>query len=129
MDRKYFISGLIFGLLGVLIGAFGAHGLKPILSPDSFSSLETAIKYQIYHALLLLILGGITRAGIQFSKWIYFLLISGVILFSGSIYLLATNDLTSFNFNVIALATPLGGSLLIVSWTWLLVHFIKLKKK
>jgi uncharacterized membrane protein YgdD (TMEM256/DUF423 family) len=52
-----------------------------------------------------------------------------VILFSGSIYLLATNDLTSIDFKVIALATPLGGSLLIIGWAWLLVHFIKLKKK
>jgi len=129
MERKYFIAGVVFGLFGVLIGAFGAHGLKPILSPDSYSSLETGIRFQIYHALLLLILGVIMRSGIQFSKWIYVLLISGVIMFSGSIYLLATNELTSFNFKVIVLATPLGGSLLIVSWAWLLVHFIKLKKK
>jgi len=129
MERKFFISGFTFGLLGIVLGAFGTHGLKPILSPDSFISLETGIKYQIYHALLLLILGLLIKSGYQFSKWIFNLLIFGVILFSGSIYLLATNELTIFNFKAIALATPLGGSLLILAWAWLLVHFLKLKKK
>lgn len=129
MERKYFISGFAFGLLGIVLGAFGAHGLKPLLTPDSFMSLETGIKYQIYHGLLLLILGLLVRSGYLFSKWIFLSLVSGVILFSGSIYLLATNDLTSFNFKIIALVTPLGGSLLILGWGWLLVHFIKLKKK
>ncbi len=129
MERKYFISGITFGLLGIVLGAFGAHGLKPLLTPDSFMSLETGIKYQIYHGLLLLILGLMVRSGYLFSKWIFISLILGVIFFSGSIYLLATNDLTSFNFKIIALVTPLGGSLLILGWGWLLVHFLKLKKK
>ncbi len=129
MERKYFIAGFAFGLLGIVIGAFGAHGLKPLLSPDSFISLETGIRYQIYHALLFLLLGLFLRSGYQFSKWIFYLLIFGVILFSGSIYLLATNELTTINFKAIALATPLGGSLLILGWVWLLVHFLKLKKK
>ncbi len=129
MERKYYIAGFLFGLLGIVIGAFGTHGLKPLLSPDSFVSLETGIKYQIYHSLLLLMLGLIINTGHKFSKGILFLLVAGIILFSGSIYLLATNALTSIDFKVIALATPLGGSLLIIAWAWLLVHFIKLKKK
>lgn len=129
MERKYYIAGFGLGLLGIVIGAFGTHGLKPLLSPDSFVSMETGIKYQIYHSLLLLILGVIISIGIKLSKWIFYLFISGVILFSGSIYLLATNSLTSIDFTTIALATPLGGSLLIIGWTWLLAHFIKLKKK
>jgi len=129
MDRKYYIAGFILGLLGVVIGAFGTHGLKPLLSPDSFTSMETGIKYQIYHSLLLLILGLLIKSGHQFSKSIFYLLIFGVILFSGSIYLLATNALTSFDFKAIALATPLGGSLLIIGWAWLIVYFITLKKK
>ncbi|TVZ25921.1 uncharacterized membrane protein YgdD (TMEM256/DUF423 family) [Gillisia sp. Hel_I_86] len=129
MERKYYIAGFVFGLLGIVIGAFGAHGLKPLLSPDSFISLETGIKYQIYHSFLLLILGLLISSGQKLSTGIFYLLIFGVILFSGSIYLLATNALTSMDFKVIALATPLGGSLLIIAWAWLLVHFIKLKKK
>ncbi|WP_010230241.1 DUF423 domain-containing protein [Gillisia marina] len=129
MERKYYIAGFLFGLLGIVIGAFGTHGLKPVLSPDSFISLEIGIKYQIYHSLLLLILGLTITTGQKFSKGIFYLLVIGIVLFSGSIYLLATNALTSFDFKVIALATPLGGSLLIIAWAWLLVHFIKLKKK
>jgi uncharacterized membrane protein YgdD (TMEM256/DUF423 family) len=129
MERKYYVAGFSLGLLGIVIGAFGTHGLKPLLSPDSFVSMETGIKYQIYHSLLFLILGVMSTLGYKISKWIFYSLISGVILFSGSIYLLATNSLTSIDFKVIALATPLGGSLLIIAWAWLLVHFIKLKKK
>jgi uncharacterized membrane protein YgdD (TMEM256/DUF423 family) len=129
MKRRYYIAGFSLGLLGIVIGAFGAHGLKPLLSPDSFVSMEIGIKYQMYHSLLLLILGVMLTVGHKTSKWIFYLLIFGVILFSGSIYLLATNSLTSIDFKVIALATPLGGSLLIIAWAWLLVHFIKLKKK
>lgn len=129
MERKYYIAGFTLGLLGVVIGAFGTHGLKPILSPDSFTSMETGIKYQIYHSLLLLILGLLITSGHQLAKVIFYMLIFGIVLFSGSIYLLATNDLTSIDFKAIALATPLGGSLLIIGWAWLIVHFIKLKKK
>lgn len=129
MERKYYISGILFGLIAILIGAFGAHGLKPLLTPEALTTLETGVKYQMYHALLLLLLGILISNGHQFSKAIFYLLIAGVVLFSGSIYLLATNDLTSLDFRALALATPLGGSLLIISWAWLLVYFIKLKKK
>lgn len=129
MERKYYITGFSLGLIGIVIGAFGAHGLKPVLSPDALVSLETGIKYQIYHSFLLLILGVMTTVGSKFPKWIYFFLIFGVILFSGSIYLLATNSLTRVDFKAIALATPLGGSLLIIAWAGLLGYFIKLKKK
>ncbi|RKS55828.1 uncharacterized membrane protein YgdD (TMEM256/DUF423 family) [Gillisia mitskevichiae] len=129
MERKYYIAGFVFGLLGIVIGAFGTHGLKPLLSPDSYISLETGIKYQIYHSLLLLILGIIITSGYQLSKAVFYLIVIGIILFSGSIYLLATNDLTIIDFKGIAFATPLGGSLLIIAWGWLLVQFIKLKKK
>jgi len=129
MERKYFISGIIFGLIAILIGAFGAHGLKPLLTPESLTTLEIGVKYQMYHALLLILLGILISNGHQFSKAIFYLLFIGVVLFSGSIYLLATNELTNLDFRALALATPLGGSLLIISWAWLLVYFIKLKKK
>tara|TARA_R100001369_G_scaffold48565_1_gene75054 strand:- start:5962 stop:6351 length:390 start_codon:yes stop_codon:yes gene_type:complete len=129
MERKYYIAGILFGLIGILIGAFGAHGLKPLLATEALITLETGVKYQMYHALLLILLGILVSNGQQFSKAIFYLLIIGLILFSGSIYLLATNELTSIDFRALALATPLGGSLLIITWAWLLVHFIKLKKK
>jgi uncharacterized membrane protein YgdD (TMEM256/DUF423 family) len=129
MDRRYFIAGFTFGLIGIALGAFATHGLKPLLSEASMDSFETGVRYQIYHALLLLIVGNVKITGLRISNWILYLLVSGVILFSGSIYLLATNSLTGFDFRMIALLTPLGGSLLIVAWFILLAHFIKLKNK
>lgn len=129
MSRKYYIAGVSFGLMGVILGAFAAHGLKPLLSEAAIGSFETGVKFQIYHALLLLILGNMDKEPGRIWKWILILLVTGIILFSGSIYLLATNSLTSFDFSVIALVTPLGGGLLILCWGLLLFHFLKLKKK
>lgn len=129
MGRRFYIAGFFFGLIGVILGAFATHGLKPVLSPESLTSFETGIKFQIYHALLFLILGNIQMPMEKISRWVFYLLFFGIILFSGSIYLLATNDFTGFDFRKIALITPIGGSLLIFCWALLLIHFIKLKKK
>ena len=129
MGRRFYIAGFLLGVIGVILGAFATHGLKPLLSPESIATFETGTKYQIYHALLLLILGGITQLQPKTGKWVFYLLIIGVSLFSGSIYLLATNSLTAFDYTVIALLTPLGGSLLILAWLILLWSFITLKKK
>ncbi|MBZ9728139.1 DUF423 domain-containing protein [Salegentibacter sp. JZCK2] len=129
MNRKFLIIGAIFGLLAVIIGAFGAHGLKPLLDGASRESFETGVKYQMYHALLLLLVGSFKLHQFRFQKPIFFLLLFGVICFSGSIYLLATNNLTPIDFKGIALLTPLGGTLLIAGWILLLVEFIKIERK
>lgn len=129
MLRRFYIAGFFLGLLGIILGAFATHGLKPILTPEAMSSFETGAKYQIYHALLFLILGNIKQLGQKLSDWVFYLLLLGVLFFSGSIYLLSTNALTSVDFSVIALITPLGGGLLILAWIILLIHFVKLKKK
>jgi uncharacterized membrane protein YgdD (TMEM256/DUF423 family) len=129
MLRRFYIAGFSFGLIGVVLGAFATHGLKPLLTPEAINSFETGAKYQIYHALLLLILANIKDLGIKLSKWVFYLILAGVFFFSGSIYLLSTNSLTGYDFKSIALITPLGGSLLILAWSILLVHFLKLKKK
>lgn len=129
MGRRFYIAGFLIGVVGVILGAFATHGLKPLISADAMATFETGTKYQIYHALLLIILGGISGLKPKVGKWVFFLIIIGVLFFSGSIYLLATNSLTSFNFKAIALLTPLGGSLLILSWLILLWSFITLKKK
>ena len=129
MDRRFYIAGFSFGLIGIVLGAFAAHGLKPLLTPEAMDSFETGAKYQIYHALLFLILGNMKQLGQKVSNWVFYLVMFGVLFFSGSIYLLSTNALTGFDFSVIALITPLGGSLLILAWSILLLHFVKLKKK
>ena len=129
MDRRFYIAGFFFGLIGIVLGAFATHGLKPLLTPEAVDSFETGAKYQIYHALLFLILGNMKLLGQKVSNWVFYLVMIGVVFFSGSIYLLSTNALTSFDFRVIALITPLGGSLLILAWVILLIHFVKLKNK
>lgn len=129
MVRAFLISGTIFGMIAVILGAFGAHAFETLLDAAALKSYETGVRYQMYHALLLLLLGILKITGINPGKWSFWLFVSGIVLFSGSIYLLATNDLTGFDFRKIALVTPLGGSLLIAGWLVLLTKFIKLKSK
>lgn len=129
MQRKFLISGALFGMIAVITGAFAAHGLKPLLSQEAITSFETGVRYQMYHALLMLILGSSNILPNKILKPIFYLLLLGVVLFSGSIYALATNNLSVINFKSIALITPLGGTLLILSWGLILRGFIKLKMK
>ena len=127
MNKQLLLAGSIFGFLGVLIGAFGAHGLEKVLDAQQLSTFETGVRYQMYHALLLLMISFFALSE-RTKKILFFLLVLGIILFSGSIYGLVTNELTSFNFKKIALLTPLGGTLLIVAWGMLIFHFVKVKK-
>ena len=129
MDRSLLITGGIFGVIGIILGAFAAHGLKPLLTIESFQTFETGVKYQMYHSLFLLFLGGVPAASQKVKRICFYLTLFGVLFFSGSIYLLATNSLTSLDFRVIALVTPVGGMLMISAWIVLLISFFKLKKK
>lgn len=129
MDRRYYIAGFAFGLTGVILGAFATHGLKPVLSTAAMDSFQTGVQYQIYHALLLLILGNVKEENSKRANLVFYLLVGGVILFSGSIYLLATREITNLDIGFLGPVTPLGGSLLIFCWFILLWRFIKLKYK
>lgn len=129
MDKKIISTGAIFGMLAIILGAFGAHALKKVLSLDQLSTFETGVRYQMYQALFLLFVGLMTDLSQKTKKTIYYLVLFGVILFSGSIYLLATNTLTSFDFKVIGFVTPIGGLLLIVAWGVLLFHILKKKQQ
>lgn len=129
MSRRFYIAGFTFGLLGVILGAFATHGLKPDLNPEAMETFETGVKYQIYHALLLIIIGNLNPVSSKKFTLVFYLLIFGIILFSGSIYFLATNALTSIDFRILGPVTPLGGSMLILCWIILLIYALKLKKK
>ena len=129
MNRKILITGALFGVIAIVLGAFAAHGLESRLTRDAISSFETGVEYQMYSALFLLILGALPMTPEKVKRTCYYLTLTGVLFFSGSIYFLATNSMTSFDFTVIARITPLGGTLLIAAWTALLISFIKLKKK
>lgn len=127
MDKKIITTGAIFGMLAIILGAFGAHALKKALSIEQLTTFETGVRYQMYHALFLLFIGLIPSLSEKTKKTIYNLILIGLIFFSGSIYLLATNDLTAFDFKVIGFVTPIGGLLLILGWGVLLYHFLKKK--
>ncbi|MCP9198751.1 DUF423 domain-containing protein [Gramella sp. GC03-9] len=129
MNRRFIVAGAFFGLTAVLLGAFGAHGLKESLSESSLASFETGIRFQMYHSFLLLILGVLKLNSSKTHNWLFYLICLGVVLFSGSIYLLSTADITGIELGKFALVTPVGGSLLIIAWSILLLSFIKLKKK
>lgn len=127
MNKKILITAAVFGLLSVVLGAFGAHGLKSLISVESLQSFETGVRYQMYHALLLLFIGTSHMVSAKNKTIIFYLILLGILLFSGSIYGLATNDLSDFDFRSIAFITPIGGLLLIVSWIILLINFVKYK--
>jgi len=109
MNRYFGMMGSFFGVLSVVLGAIGAHALTPLLDDAQFASFETGVKYQMYHALLLLLLTVIPVQMLRLQQVIFGLLVVGIILFSWSIFLLSTNHLTEINFKPIALLTPLGG--------------------
>lgn len=127
MDRKIFSTAAFFGMTAIILGAFGAHALKKVLTLDQLATFETGVKYQMYHALFLLFLGLNNHLSSKTKKTILILTILGIIFFSGSIYLLATNSLTSFDFKVIGFSTPIGGLLLIVAWSIFMIQFLKKK--
>ena len=127
MDRKIISTGAVLGMIAIILGAFGAHALKKVLSIEELSTFETGVRYQMYHALFLMLIGIINELSQKAKKIIYNLVVFGVLLFSGSIYLLATNSLTSFDFKVIGFITPIGGLLLILAWGVLLFHTLMKK--
>jgi uncharacterized membrane protein YgdD (TMEM256/DUF423 family) len=129
MNKKIILTGAFLGMLAIVLGAFGAHALKKILSMEQLATFETGVKYQMYHALFLLFIG-LSDLSEKTKKYIYYLVVLGVIFFSGSIYLLATNGhFVPLDFKSIGFITPIGGLLLILSWGLLVVHLLKNKKE
>lgn len=127
MKRRIILTGAFIGMLAIILGAFGAHLLKKYLSVDQLNTFEVGVRYQMYHALFLLFLSTQKDLAEKTLKTIYNLVVAGVLLFSGSIYLLATKDYTLFESKIIVFATPLGGFLLIIAWTLLFFTIFKRK--
>jgi uncharacterized membrane protein YgdD (TMEM256/DUF423 family) len=122
----------LLGALAVIIGAFGAHVLKTKLTAEQIESFKTGSQYHFYHVIVLLILGFAylekpQSTSIRYAKKLFFI---GTLLFSGSIYLLSTKDITNLPFiPFIAPITPLGGLLLIGGWFSLFIAFFRKEKK
>lgn len=127
MDKKLLITSTVLGALAVVLGAFAAHGLENKLDATAMASFQTGVRYQMYHALLLLGVGALPILSKKVKQITFLLVLLGVLLFSGSIYCLSTNQLTDFDFSIIGFITPIGGLMLIISWLILLINFLKIK--
>ncbi len=127
MKVKSIISTVgILGSVAVIAGALGAHALKEVLSPEQIDSFNTAVRYQMWHTLGILTLVFL-KDHITNTKLIFRLWLLGVILFSGSIYLLNLDELININLSFLGPITPLGGLSLIAGWIALLIGALRKK--
>ncbi len=125
MNRKLLTVGASFALLSIVLGAFGAHWLKSKLTPEALATFEVGVRYQLYHSLALLIVGGQHLRLISKRDIIGLLFISGIILFSGSIYLLSLKSLIGVDTSWLGLITPIGGTLFILGWAFFILAIFK----
>ncbi|MCK9606563.1 MAG: DUF423 domain-containing protein [Methylomonas sp.] len=109
MQARFMIFAAVAGFLGVAMGAFGAHGLKNVLSEHYLDIYKTAVSYQMWHALLLALIATLPRQ--KFLTWAGWALVTGIVLFSGSLYLLAI-----LNIGWLGMITPLGGLAFLLAW-------------
>jgi uncharacterized membrane protein YgdD (TMEM256/DUF423 family) len=124
MNKSILLSGLILGVTAIILGAFGAHALKALLTSEQLQTFETGVKYQMYHALFILVVANSNQLTEKAKKNVVKLAVLGVLLFSGSIYLLATQTIFGINFKIIGFLTPIGGLFLIASWAWFGIKII-----
>ena len=123
MEKKVISTAAVIGMIAIILGAFGAHALKKVLGAEQLATFETGVRYQMYHALFLLFVGNSQRVSEKMKRSILYLVVCGVLLFSGSIYLLATDSLIAFDVRYMGIATPIGGLLLIIAWFCLFIDF------
>ncbi|MNJ86108.1 hypothetical protein D3C87_35950 [compost metagenome] len=128
MEKKWVITGLILIIIAIILGAFGAHGLNKVTDDESIlAAFDTATKYQFFQALGFLVVPFIlSKFAIQ-GKAVFVLLLIGTIFFSGSIYGLTFSKVQNLESltKVFGPVTPIGGLLMILGWTWLLIQVIR----
>ncbi|HEX4938872.1 MAG TPA: DUF423 domain-containing protein [Candidatus Kapabacteria bacterium] len=114
--KTFIVIGAVAMALGVVLGAFGAHGLKARLTPDLLAVYQTGVEYHLYHALGLILVGILVVqfphiSGLKVGGW---LLLAGILVFSGSLYVLAISGV-----RWLGAITPIGGLAFIVGWSWI----------
>lgn len=125
MFKNLIITGFL-GMFAIVLGAFGAHALKELLTSDQLLSFETAVTYQMYHVLVLLFVNTFEGFTAKQKNSISYLFFLGILFFSGSIYVI---QLTSITAKSIWFITPLGGLFFIIGWLSLIMIFVKKIRK
>jgi uncharacterized membrane protein YgdD (TMEM256/DUF423 family) len=115
----------LFGITAIILGAFGAHAFKKIISPEKLASFEVGFRYQMYSALVLLILGFQLDFDVYSERLAVYGITAGTVLFSFSIYFLSFAEYWKKNLKFLGPITPLGGLLMIIGWVALLISFIE----
>lgn len=131
MAKNVIGTAALIGAIGIILGAFGAHGLKNIVLESQVATFEIGVRYQIYHSLFLLVVGLCGLIGLfsdRVVKNVTILVIIGVLFFSGSIYLLTFKDLIDIKLAFIGPITPIGGVFLISAWLVVVFQAFKAKK-
>lgn len=122
--KTILISTALLGALAIILGAFGAHVLKSMLTPNQLQSFETGVHYQMYHVLAIYIVASFTQISIVSKKIVSILFLSGILFFSGSIYAITVGT----DPKLIWFITPLGGLLFITGWLLLAMFLYKSQK-
>ena len=125
MEKSYFVSGVLFVLLSIILGALGSHAIKPLLPESSFYGYTVATHYLGFQGLGLVVLGLLNNQ-IDLHAFVYYGLLWGTLLFSGSILLLTLGKLLAWRVGFLGPITPIGGLLLIAGWAVLLKQLIQL---
>jgi uncharacterized membrane protein YgdD (TMEM256/DUF423 family) len=127
MHKNFLIIAALIAALAVVLGAFGAHGLKKIAGPDTVATFQTGVQYQVYHAFALFLVAILyekfTNSNLQYAGILF---IAGIILFSGSLYILAALKASNkVGLGGIGIITPIGGLCFIAGWLLLLAGILK----
>ena len=128
MYKPALIAGIICAGLAVVLGAFGAHGLKKIATPETIDNFQKGVTYQFYHAFALLVCGilfaSFPAPSVRLASWLF---LAGIILFSGSLYVLSWAKIKDIDTGMFGIVTPIGGLAFISGWIALLLAIIKSK--
>jgi uncharacterized membrane protein YgdD (TMEM256/DUF423 family) len=127
MNRNLLSIASLLGALSVALGAFAAHKLKEIFPPDALALFETGVRYQFYHVFALFAVAILSeRSKNRWIRWSGVCFIVGIVLFCGSLYILAAQKAAEqTGFQLVGMVTPLGGLLLIAGWLFLLIGVSK----
>lgn len=128
MKKNILMNAGILGLLAVVLGAFGAHGLKPLLSSDMLAAYETGIRYHFYHTVVLLVLGFVAQPSDKLVQRAATFFTLGIIFFSGSLYVLALSSVNGNVWSWLGPVTPIGGLCFMTGWVFIFLFASKKNK-